>query len=93
MTNEILTQLPTWTRAEWSEDRRELLNRDAGPLWSGPSEPPAIGAVVPIMGSAGYTLTVTGYQVDGCWLMLWGTRNDGMTGNLAGAEISKRAAA
>ena len=77
--------IPAHTLAIW-DDKCNLLNEDAAPLWSGKGPVPAIGDIVPV--GKGMTVRITGYKIDGPWLMLLGERSDGRRGDLAGPEIN-----
>lgn len=91
MTATILTSLPAWEQAVWEGEgnARRLVNRGTEQaLWSGKGPPPAIGEVVEIAGPRDEKMTVSHYEIEDGWLMIWGRRHsDGFRGNLAGAEI------
>lgn len=83
-------QVPPYAKPLWSDDGRKLLNPcSAAPLWSGELPPPSVGAVVQLNGLNRVQAVVTGYEIDGPWLMATGHRvgNPGRRGNIAGAEI------
>ena len=77
--------IPTYARPIWKDGK--VLNKGALPLWSGKGEVPAVGETVEIQGRQKMTATVTGYSIEGGWLMLLAIRSDGRRGNLAGTEI------
>lgn len=82
-------QVPPFARPDWGNGR-ELVNADSPlPLWSGKGEPPAVGATVRLAGIGGKSAVITGYEIDGPWLMALGYRADEpeRRGNLAGTEI------
>jgi hypothetical protein len=83
----MTTDCPAWTRAIW--EAGAVTNRDAAPLWSGRGEPPAVGAVIHCNDRPKTRVTVTGYEIEGLWLMVTGYRTDSPTraGNLSGWEI------
>jgi hypothetical protein len=83
----MTTDCPAWTRATWEAGC--VTNRDAGTLWSGRGDPPAVGAVIRCNDQPKTRVTVTGYEVKGGWLMVLGYRTDSpcRAGNLGGAEI------
>jgi hypothetical protein len=85
-----LGQVPPYAKAEWRGD--ELANRGPLPIWSGELPPPPIGAVVELSGLNRVQAVVTGYEIDGRWLMAKGHRlgDTSRRGNIAGAEIIAR---
>lgn len=74
-------EIPGWQFAQW--DGLKLLNPDGPPKWSGKRPPPPVGSVV------NKEVRITGYMVDGEWLMALGHHisDPSVTGNIAGAEI------
>lgn len=79
--------IPAYQRAVWEDGK--VTNKGDLPLWSGRGEPPAIGSEVRTFDRFRHRVTITGYQVEGGWLMATGYRTDepAVKGNLAGAEI------
>lgn len=87
----VLIDLPQWQRPLWEGEgnaRRVSNKREGVALWSGKGDPPAVGDVVEIAGPRDERMTVSHYEIEAGWLMIWGRRHsDGFRGNLAGAEI------
>lgn len=81
-------QVPDYDAPIWV-DGRVTNGGGLAPLWSGKIAPPPVGAVVILTGSKRIRCTITGYAVEGDWLMAEGYRTDEPTkrGNLAGIEI------
>lgn len=79
--------VPAYELPVWVDGR--VTNKGDVPLWSGKAPPPEIGTTVIASGRIRHEIMVTGYKVDGGWLMIEGYRiNDpGFRGDLAGAEI------
>lgn len=83
---EAIAGIPAYVRPIWENGK--VTNMGDLPLWSGKGAPPEVGAVVRIAGRQSMHCRITGYEVEGGWLMATGERvEDGKRGNLAGAEI------
>lgn len=83
-----LTTLPAYAFA--TSDVELAAARVTGlPRWSGKGEPPAIGQEVTCNDKPLTRVTVTGYAIEGGWLMVEGfrTADPSKRGTLAGAEI------
>lgn len=84
-----LLTCPPYAAAVW--ENGIITNKGEIALWSGKAPPPPVGAVVICNDKPGTRCTVTGYEVNGGWLMVTGFRTDSpcRTGNLSGYEIAR----
>ncbi len=85
--SEYRHEIPAWEFASWEGDK--LTNAAGVALWSGKGPPPPVGSEIVCSDRKGTRCTITGYVVEGRWLMAEGFRTlePQAKGNLAGAEI------
>lgn len=84
---DVAADIPAYTAPVWVDGK--VTNYGETPLWSGKGAPPAIGAVVTCDDKARTQVMITGYAIEGGWLMAQGYRvaEPAKRGNLAGIEI------
>lgn len=82
-----MVDIPAYAAPIWIDGK--ITNKGDVPLWSGMGPPPAIGSEVTCNDRHATRITVTGYDVEGGWLMVSGyrTADPQKVGNLAGMEI------